>query len=71
MATNKPTNVGKILKTTPIPSFAPSKKISKTYFLSITPYKTIIIIINGIAILEKNSINFIFIPASINPKSYF
>lgn len=52
IATNKPTNVGKIFITISNPSLAPFKKISNTLFLSINPTLTINNIVNGIAKLE-------------------
>ena len=52
MATNKPTNVGKIFITISIPSLAPSKKTSKTFILSLHPYIIIIKIVKGIAKLD-------------------
>ena len=52
IATNKPTNVGKIFITISNPSFAPSKKISKTPFFSTRAVPTINNIVNGIAKLE-------------------
>ena len=39
-----------------MPSFAPSKKVSKTLFLCIIPYMTIIKIITGIAKFESTLI---------------
>ena len=43
IATNNPISVGKILNTISRPSFAPSKKVSNTLFLSIKPNTTIVI----------------------------
>ena len=42
IAINNPSNVGNILKTICIPSFAPSTKISYTFFFSETPINIII-----------------------------
>lgn len=53
IATNNPINVGKTFKTISIPSFAPSKKISKTGFFSYIPYPIIINIIKGKAKFDK------------------
>ena len=51
-ATNIPTSVGNIFTTVLIPSFAPTKNISNTFFFSDKPYNNIITIIAGTAILE-------------------
>ena len=53
IATNNPINVGKILKTICIPSFAPSKKVSNTLFFSNNPYISIRSITIGIALEDK------------------
>ena len=53
IATNSPTRVGSIFIAISIPSFAPSKKISKTGLFSEIPKNKIIRKINGIAKLEK------------------
>ena len=52
-ATNIPINVGNSLNTIFIPSFAPSKKISYTFFFSNNPYMIIINITIGIADADK------------------
>lgn len=53
IATNKPIKVGKSFATISTPSFAPSKNVSKTLFLSIKPYTSINNIVIGIAKLDK------------------
>ena len=53
IATNNPTSVGSIFIAISIPSFAPSRKISKIGFFSEIPKNKIIKKINGIAKLEK------------------
>jgi len=53
IATKSPINVGKRFKTISIPSFAPSKKLSKILIFSFNPIIIIIIIIIGIIAFEK------------------
>lgn len=53
IATNNPTNVGKSFITISIPSFAPSKNVSKTLFFSINAYVNINKIVVGTAKFDK------------------
>lgn len=53
IAINKPIKVGNMFTTIPIPSFAPSIKISNVFFFSINPFATIIRITNGIDTIDK------------------
>lgn len=53
IAINKPIKVGNMFTTIPIPSFAPSIKISKVFFFSINPFAIIISITSGIDTIDK------------------
>lgn len=53
IAINNPIKVGNIFTTIPIPSFAPSIKISNVFFFSINPFTTIISITSGIDTIDK------------------